>query len=246
MFLKIERLTKRFGGLLALNDFSLEVAPGELRGIIGPNGSGKSTLFNLIVGRHRPSSGDIRVDGKSIVKMRPDLRTRLGITIKFQITNVFNGLSVLDNILLGFFCSSRMKDQGRGRTVWKESSERAREILQQIGLETRQSDLAGSLSHGEKQWLEIGMALATQPSILLLDEPTSGMGQEETRKTAEIVNRLKGKLTILIIEHDMDFVRSVSERITVLDCGVFLTEGTYDEIKVDDRVIKAYLGKGRH
>lgn len=245
VLLKIENLSKRFGGLLALKDLCLEVAPGELRGIIGPNGSGKSTLFNLIAGRYRPSSGDILVDGRSIVKMRPDQRTRLGITIKFQVTNVFNGLSVMENILLGFSCSGRLKDQKRGRSVWGKSSERALELLEQIGLESRQYDLAGSLSHGEKQWLEIGMALATHPSILLLDEPTSGMGPEETKKTAEIVKQLKGNLTILIIEHDMDFVRSVSERITVLDRGLFLTEGTYAEIKTDDRVIKAYLGKGR-
>jgi urea ABC transporter ATP-binding protein UrtD len=239
--LEINKVSKRFGGLPALRDLSITVEQGELRGIIGPNGSGKSTLFNLIVGRYRPTSGDILFKGRSVINMRPDQRTRLGITIKFQITNVFDGLKVLDNVLLGLISSGRWDETGM-----KEGPEaQATIILERIGLAEKAGEKAGTLSHGQKQWLEIGMALATRPSLLLLDEPTSGMGAEETRQTAEIINQLKGDLTILIIEHDMDFVRTVSERITVLNRGVFLTEGTYDEVKTDERVIEAYLGRGR-
>ena len=239
--LEINNVSKRFGGLPALSDVSITVEQGELRGIIGPNGSGKSTLFNLIVGRYRPTGGDILFKGRSVINMRPDQRARLGITIKFQITNVFDGLKVLDNVLLGLISSGRWDEAGM-----KEGPEaRAMTILERICLAEKAGEKAGTLSHGQKQWLEIGMALATRPSLLLLDEPTSGMGAEETRQTAEIINQLKGDLTILIIEHDMDFVRTVSERITVLNRGVFLTEGTYDEVKTDERVIEAYLGRGR-
>jgi len=240
--LEINKVSKRFGGLPALDDVTITVEQGELRGIIGPNGSGKSTLFNLIVGRYRPTSGDILFKGRSVIGMRPDQRARLGITIKFQITNVFDGLKVLDNVLLGLISSGRWEEAGL-----KEGLEnQALSILDRIGLTEKAGEKAGTLSHGQKQWLEIGMALATRPSLLLLDEPTSGMGAEETRRTAEIIHQLKGDLTILIIEHDMDFVRTVSERITVLNRGVFLTEGTYDEVKTDERVIEAYLGRGRH
>jgi branched-chain amino acid transport system ATP-binding protein len=239
--LEIKKASKRFGGLPALNDVSLTIEEGEFRGIIGPNGSGKSTLFNLIVGRYRPTSGEIFFKGRNIVGMRPDQRARLGITIKFQITNVFDGLRVVDNVLLGLLSSGRWSEEGL-----KEGSEtQAMSILERIGLAEKAKEKAGTLSHGQKQWLEIGMALSTRPSLLLLDEPTSGMGVEETRQTAEIISQLKGDLTILIIEHDMDFVRTVTERITVLNRGQFLTEGIYDEVKADKRVIEAYLGKGR-
>ncbi len=240
--LEINKASKRFGGLPALNDVSLVVEEGEFRGIIGPNGSGKSTLFNLIVGRYRPTSGDILFKGRNIVGMRPDQRARLGITIKFQITNVFDGLRVVDNVMLGLLSSGRWG----GERSKKGPETQALHILERIGLAHKAREKAGTLSHGEKQWLEIGMALSTRPSLLLLDEPTSGMGAEETRRTAEIINQLKGDLTILIIEHDMDFVRTVSEQISVLNRGRLLTEGTYEEVKTDGRVIEAYLGKRRH
>ena len=243
MLLEISNLKKRFGGLWALWDIHLSVAPGELRGIIGPNGSGKSTLFNLIVGRYRPTSGRILFKGKNIARMRPDRRARLGITIKFQITNVFNGLTVMDNMRLGLTGCPK-SHASRDRVSQRRLEQEAMALLERIGLAEKKSESAGALSHGEKQWLEIGMALATDPTLLLLDEPTSGMGPEETQKTAELILGLKGSLTILVIEHDMDFVKSVSEKITVLNRGNFLTEGTYEEVKSDERVIEAYLGKG--
>ena len=239
--LEIKGITKRFGGLMALQDINLSVKQGELRGIIGPNGSGKSTLFNLIVGRFKPTRGDILYQGGSIVGLRADERARRGIIIKFQITNVFEGLTVLDNILLGLTAGGRTDKKMRQSRLREE----ARQILQRVALADRLDEKAGILSHGQKQWLEIGMALAAGPSLLLLDEPTSGMGAEETKMTAEIVNQLKGEITTLIIEHDMDFVRSVSESITVLNMGRFLTEGSYEQIKTDEQVIQAYLGKGR-
>ncbi|MFH1933932.1 MAG: ABC transporter ATP-binding protein [Pseudomonadota bacterium] len=244
MLLEVANLGKRFGGLWALKDFNLRVEHGELRGIIGPNGSGKSTLFNLIVGRYRPTTGNIMFQGENIDRMRPDQRARIGITMKFQITNVFNGLSVMTNMRLGVTgCKRPYGHTGGDSRI--NTDDRAMELLGHIGLAEKRYELAGALSHGEKQWLEIGMVLATNPTLLLLDEPTSGMGTEETQKTTELIKQLKGDLTVLIIEHDMDFVRSVSERITVLDRGGFLTEGTYDEIKSDERVIEAYLGKVR-
>ncbi|MBW2058422.1 MAG: ABC transporter ATP-binding protein [Deltaproteobacteria bacterium] len=245
MVLEISNLGKRYGGLWALQNLNLGIGRGELRGIIGPNGAGKSTLFNLIIGRERPTTGKIIYQGRNIAGLRPDQRARLGISIKFQITNVFNGLSVSDNIRLGIAGCRRGREEGSGRNGSGSLDDRVSEILERIGLSGKSGEPAGTLSHGEKQWLEIGMALATEPTLLLLDEPTSGMGREETEKTAELIRRLRGELTILVIEHDMDFVRSVSERITVLYRGGFLTEGTYDEIKADDRVIEAYLGRGR-
>ena len=180
--------------------------------------------------------------GRNIAGLRPDQRARLGITIKFQVTNVFEGLSILDNIQIGLTGVFRRHRELPDR---HKKYDRAMDILKQIGLADKIGSPAGSLSHGEKQWLEIGMVLATNPALLLLDEPTSGMGREETQKTAELINKLKGGLTILVIEHDMDFVRSVSERITVLYRGSVLTEGSYKEVKADERVIEAYLGRGR-
>jgi branched-chain amino acid transport system ATP-binding protein len=242
MLLEISNLSKRYGGLWAIQNVNIGIETGELRGIIGPNGAGKSTLFNLIIGREQPTTGTVVFRGRNIEGLRPDQRARLGITIKFQITNIFGSLSIKDNVRLGLAgCLHRFEEPSdrKGR------DESAMEILSQIGLADKAGSPAGSLSHGEKQWLEIGMALATNPALLLLDEPTSGMGREETQKTAELITQLKGNLTILVIEHDMDFVRSVSERITVFYRGSVLTEGTYNEVKTDQRVIEAYLGRGR-
>lgn len=241
MLLEMSNLSKRYGGLWALQNVSLGIDTGELRGIIGPNGAGKSTLFNLIIGRQQPTTGTVVFRGQNIEGLRPDQRARLGITIKFQITNVFEGLSVMDNIQIGLAGVVHLHREPQKR---KRRDERAMGILEQIGLADKTDSRAGNLSHGEKQWLEIGMALATNPALLLLDEPTSGMGKEETRKTADLINGLRGKLTILVIEHDMDFVRSVAERITVLYRGSVLTEGSYNQVKMDERVIEAYLGRG--
>jgi len=243
VLLEVEQVGKRFGGFWALQGLDLRIEPGEIRAIIGPNGAGKSTLFNLIIGRYPPTAGEIRYQGRSLDGLSPSERARLGIAIKFQITQVFEGLSALDNVrlsLIGPRASVGNLFRGNGLSADDE----ALRILEIVGLEDKKHERVGSLVHGQRQWLEIGMALATKPRLLLLDEPTSGMGPDETRKTAELIKSLGRDLTIVVIEHDMEFVRSVAKTITVLSNGKLLAQGTYDEIKSDRRVIDAYLGKG--
>lgn len=242
--LKVRDLGIRFGGFWGVEKVDLDVKPGEIRGVIGPNGSGKSTLFNLIVGQYAPTTGDIFFQDKSIKRLSTEQRARRGITIKFQITNVFEELTSRQNLTLGLVGPKLLRDAHS--TLGRETFEDEVAALLDLGGLTEKADMpAAALSHGEKQWLEIGMAFATKPKLLLLDEPTSGMGREETAKTVALIKKLRGDRTILVIEHDMEFVKSVAERITVLYRGNVLTEGTYDEIKSDERVVNAYLGKGR-
>jgi branched-chain amino acid transport system ATP-binding protein len=245
LLLEAADLGVRFGGVWALHDFTLGVKEGEIHGFIGPNGSGKSTLFNLITGRYRPTTGSVSFDGRDLKGLDPDQRARLGITMKFQITSVFAGLSVFENIRLGLLGPRPVLSSFRAGASERQDRERAEEMLQIIGLRHKRDEPAGALAHGEKGWLEIGMALATEPKLLLLDEPASGMGADETRKTVELIDRIREGRTLLVIEHDMEFVRAVAESITVLFRGGLLTQGTYDEIKSDERVIDAYLGRGR-
>ena len=244
MLLEVKNLGKRFDGFWGLKKLDLQIEADEVRAIIGPNGAGKSTLFNLLVGRYKPTEGDIFYNGSSIVKLSPDARARLGIAIKFQITTVFETLKVSDNIYISLY-GSGSSVKGLFKNSSSGAKQKADEILNLIGLKHKSEEEVSTLVHGERQWLEIGMALAMNPTILLLDEPTSGMGHDETRRTAELINSLKGSYTIVVIEHDMEFVRSVADKITVLDGGTFLTEGNYEEIRSDDRVINAYLGRGR-
>jgi urea ABC transporter ATP-binding protein UrtD len=245
LLLETADLGVRFGGVWALHDFNLKIEEGEIHGFIGPNGSGKSTLFNLIDGRYKPTTGQVTYGGRSLKGLSPDDRARLGITVKFQITSVFAGLTVAENIRLGLLGPRRVLGTLRSGKRSREDEERAAELLSTIGLWDKRDEVAGTLAHGEKGWLEIGMALATEPQLLLLDEPASGMGREETAKTVDLIKRVRRGRTILVIEHDMEFVRAVAERITVLFRGGFLTEGSYDEVKADERVVDAYLGRGR-
>ena len=246
MLLETADLGIRFGGVWALHDFSLQIDEGEIHGFIGPNGSGKSTLFSLITGRYKPTTGDVRFEGRSLRRLAPDARARMGITVKFQITSTFGGLSVLENMRLGLLGPRRVLGELRaGGAREKDDLARSEELLTTIGLWEKRDQLAGTLAHGEKGWLEIGMALATEPKLLLLDEPASGMGSDETQKTVELIRRVRTGRTILVIEHDMEFVRAVAEQITVLFRGGLLTQGTYDEVKSDERVVDAYLGRGR-
>lgn len=246
MLLETRGLGIRWGGIWGLHDFDLSVESGEIHGFIGPNGSGKSTLFNLVIGRYKPTTGGVYFDGQDLAGLDPDQRARLGITVKFQITNVFAGLTVMENLRLGVMGPKPVRQLMFGaRSQAQASIESAEEILEVVGLQEKRYHKAGSLAHGEKGWLEIGMALAVRPKLLLLDEPAAGMGKDETARTVELVRRLAGERTILVIEHDMEFVRAVAERITVLFKGGFLTQGTYDQVKSDERVIEAYLGRGR-
>jgi len=243
--LKTEQLGVRFGGIWALRDFTVQVEQGAVHGFIGPNGSGKSTLFHLITGHYAPTTGEIYFKNTSLSNLTTDARARLGLTIKFQITSVFEGLTVLENVLLGLMGRRSPLSGFFSGTVAPADRDRALEILETVHLADRRDTLAGVLGHGEKCWLEIGMSLAAEPELLLLDEPASGMGREETKQTARLVRNLSGTRTIMVIEHDMEFVRAVADTITVLFKGELLTAGTYDDVKNDERVIDAYLGRGR-
>lgn len=236
-----------FGDFAALSEVSTTVARQSLHAFIGPNGSGKTTLFNVIVGRYRPRDGTVRWDGKDLLGLSVDERARRGITMKFQITSLFDGLTLAENMLLARIahrCTRRGLAACLTRTS-KGNQTAIAEALDQVGLYEKRAYLASELSHGQRAWLEIAMTLVNDPSLLLLDEPTSGMGIQETRKTVELVQRIRVDRTVLIIEHDMEFVRSLAETITVLDRGRVLMSGNYEQVKADERVVRAYLGTGR-
>jgi len=243
--LRIEDLGRTFGALAALTGVSLTVADRERRAVIGPNGAGKTTLFNLITGHLTPSRGQIAFDGRPVTGFRPDAIARRGISRAYQRTNLFPRLPVLENLRLAASASERGSydlfgrvDHRRGPIDW------ARTTADQVGLGGRLDEPAGRLSHGEQRQLEIGVALATRPRLLLLDEPTAGMSPEETLRMTALLQALPRETTLLVIEHDMDVVFSLAERITVLHHGEVLCEGTPAEVRADARVYDVYLGRG--
>ncbi len=241
--LSLEGVNKTFDGFKAINDLNLYMDEGELRVIIGPNGAGKSTMLDIITGRTRPDKGKVEF-GKStdLTKLNEYQINRLGIGRKFQTPSVYVDHTVFENIWLSL--------QG-SRTVWStlfsriSSAQRDRidEVLETVGLLEKAQTKAGNLSHGQKQWLEIGMLLAQNPILLLVDEPAAGMTDEETHKTGELLMSLAGKHSIIVIEHDMVFVRQIARTVTVLHQGHVLCEGTVDEVQADERVIEVYLGR---
>jgi len=243
--LEIERLRRYFGALSAVNGVSLSVAARERRAIIGPNGAGKTTLFNLITGHLAPSSGRIVFDGAPITGRPVHAVARRGLSRSFQRTNVFPRLSVAENLRLaaaaGQAGSYRLFGSigalGGPRT-------RARDVAEAVGLAERLGEPAGRLSYGEQRQLEVGIALAPGPKLLLLDEPTAGMSPEETHRMTRLLAALPREMTLLIIEHDMDVVFSLADRITVLHYGEVLTEGPPDVVRADARVYEVYLGTG--
>ena len=244
--LVVESVTKRFGSLAAVRDVSLTVEPGELRAIIGPNGAGKTTFFNLISGFFPPTAGRIAFDGRDITTRAAHERVKLGIGRTFQITEVFPELTVFENVRV----STEVADGFRTRP-WIGREDRARvekqvrDTLELTGLATKADRLAGELSHGDQRAAEIAMALALRPRLLLLDEPTAGMGEQETYDITQLVRRLHrdSRLTILLIEHDMRVIFHLADRISVLDQGSLLAEGTPEEIARNEAVQAAYLGK---
>ena len=242
--LKVQSLVKSFGGLLATDDLSFQVEPGELHAIIGPNGAGKTTLIGQLTGEIASDSGSVIFDGKDISGIPVHLRSALGLARSFQITNIFMDMTVLDNVALAVQAHA-----GHSFHFWKDahkdSSLRipAFEFLQQVGLEKRAERVANELSHGEHRQMEIALALATRPKLLLLDEPMAGMGSEESIKMIAILKGLKGKLTILLIEHDMDVVFALADRITVMVYGRGITTDTPEEIRKNPEVREAYLGE---
>jgi branched-chain amino acid transport system ATP-binding protein len=241
--LEIERLSRFFGALSALNGVSLSIARHERRAIIGPNGAGKTTLFNLITGHLAPSGGRILFDGRPIGGLPVHAIARRGLSRSFQRTNVFPRLSVLENLRL----AAAAGESGSYRLFGTIAAlprpvARAREVGDAVGLGERLREPAGQLSYGEQRQLEVGIALATAPTLLLLDEPTAGMSPEETQRMSRLLAALPREVTVLIIEHDMDVVFSLADRITVLHYGEVLTEGTPDAVRADPRVYEVYLG----
>jgi len=241
--LAIEGLVRHFGALSALNGVSLAVAPHERRAIIGPNGAGKTTLFNVITGQLTSSAGRILFDGESVAGLPPHALARRGMGRSFQRTNLFLKLTVLENLRLAAAADGRGSYDLLGSVErLRAPLERARGAADAVGLDGRLEELAGRLSYGEQRQLEVGVVLATGPKLMLLDEPTAGMSPEETARMTRMLEGLPREVTLLIIEHDMDVVGSLAERVTVLHYGEVLTEGTFDEVKRDPRVYEVYLG----
>ncbi len=244
VLLQVEGVSKSFGALAALTDVSLTVHAGEVVSVIGPNGAGKSTLFNVITGLHGATRGRVLFDGQVITGRAPEAVNRLGLAKTFQITNVFPGISVHENVRVA--AQSRAPEAGRLASLWRRPDvERAvMELLVAFGLEGRRDEIAQNLSHGEQRYLEICLALATQPTLLLLDEPTAGMTPGETKEATALIRRmaLARGLTLLLIEHDMSVVMGISDRVAVLHFGQKIAEGPPDAIRNNPQVIEAYLG----
>jgi urea transport system ATP-binding protein len=238
----MEHVTVDFDGFKALTDVSLMLTPGDLRVLIGPNGAGKSTLCDTIIGRVRPTSGRIIFKDEEITALAEQDIVQRGICRKFQTPGVLPTLSVMENLLV-----SARKNRSFLRTftsrVPAQERESAEAILEKIGLEHRRDVIAADLAHGEKQWLEIGMVVATDADLLLLDEPTAGMGPQDTQRTAELILSLLGRHAVLVIDHDMSFVEALNGYVTVLHQGQILKEGSVAEIRADEQVTAVYLGR---
>jgi urea transport system ATP-binding protein len=240
--LRIEHVTVDFDGFKALNDLDLTLEAGSLTVVIGPNGAGKSTMCDTVIGRVRATEGRVLFRGEDITRLAEHLIVGRGVCRKFQTPGVLIGLSVYDNLLIAaakdrrWWASFRLKGT-------EENRRKAEEALVLVGLEERRDALAGELSHGEKQWLEIGMVVATEAELLLLDEPTAGMGAAESTRTAEIIRGLVGKHAVLVIDHDIDFVEQLGGHVVVLHQGHLFKQGSMAQIRSDDEVAAIYLGR---
>jgi branched-chain amino acid transport system ATP-binding protein len=242
--LETKSLTKSFGALTAVNGVSLAVEAGSLHSIIGPNGAGKTTLFNLLTGTFPPTSGQILFDQKDITGTPASRVAHLGLARSYQRTTVFPAFSLFDNVWVAAFATGKSwKGLLHKKTSdYAEVGGRARQALQDVGLEQKSTQLARELSHGEQRQLELAIALAAAPRVLLLDEPAAGLSPEETRRMVALVRALKGRYTIVLIEHKMDIIMSVSDRISVMHFGSLIAEGTPAEIQKNAEVRRAYLG----
>jgi branched-chain amino acid transport system ATP-binding protein len=249
--LKATKLSKVFGGLRAVSDFSIDIGKGELIGLIGPNGAGKTTAFNLLTGVYQPTTGEIDFDGKSIIGFKPYQITQKGVARTFQNIRLFSELSVLDNVKIAYHFHVKygilesVLRMGRYHKEEEEIKERAIKLLEIFKLDHKKDEIAKNLPYGEQRRLEIARALAAQPKLLLLDEPAAGMNPQETQQLMQMIKWIKEEfdLTILLIEHDMQLVMNVCERIYVLEYGSIIAQGTPEEIKNNPRVIEAYLGE---
>jgi len=240
--LHIEQLTVSFDGFLALDELTMHIEPGELRCVIGPNGAGKTTMMDVITGRTRPESGQARFCQKlNLLSMSEPEIAQAGIGRKFQKPTVFEQLTVMENLELALAGGKSIMKMLLARLT-PAQERKIDEVLEIIGLVELRETAAKSLSHGQKQWLEIGMLLMQEPRLLLLDEPVAGMTPQEVERTVRLLESLVGNHSVLVVEHDMDFVRSIARRVTVLHEGRVLVEGDMDQVQKDQRVIDVYLG----
>jgi urea transport system ATP-binding protein len=241
--LYLDGVTVSFDGFRALNKLSLAIEPGEMRAIIGPNGAGKTTMMDVITGKTRPDQGEVFFDGTEDLTRRDETEiAELGIGRKFQKPTVFENHSVEDNLRLALKADRRP----RATLFWRDSAEEAARVdhlLDVIRLRHLRERLAGSLSHGQKQWLEVGMLLAQQPKLLLVDEPVAGMTDAETMQTAELLRDINRERSIVVVEHDMAFVRELGVKVTVLHEGSVIAEGSIDQVSQNERVVEVYLGR---
>ena len=242
--LTAKSLTKEFRGFTAVHDVNLSIRQGTVHALVGPNGAGKTTLFNLLTGFLKPTSGTITFDGQDITGLDPEKIAHLGIARSFQITSLFDNLTALEHLELAlcsptglgfkFWRSERTLDQFRGRAL---------ELLDQVGMADRADDQVGQFAYGQKRAVELALALALEPKLLLLDEPTAGMSLEDVDRTIELVLSISAGRTVVFVDHNMHVVGSLANRVTVLQQGEILVEGTYDEVRKDEKVIAAYLGQ---
>jgi branched-chain amino acid transport system ATP-binding protein len=241
--LSVRGLTRRFGGVVAVSDVDLDIAPGERRAVLGPNGAGKSTLFNLIAGADRPTSGSIEIFGSDVTHLGARRRTRMGLSRTFQTSRLLTGLTVADNLYLAAIGvdGGRFRQLRTGRDA--AARDRARTTAASVGMTDRLDTLAGDLSHGEQRQLEIGLALIAEPRLLLLDEPAAGLSRAERQLLTQLLLSLDREVTLLLIEHDMDVALTVAERVTMMHDGVVIVDGTPAEIRADQRVHDLYLGR---
>jgi len=239
--LRTEGLTRRFGGLTAVNDVNFQVNREEIRAIIGPNGAGKSTFFNCLTGVLPPSSGRIVFNGEDITGLSPDRISLKGIARSYQITNILPNATTLENVRIAAQSRRHGWSMLKHFSAYHDIIDKAETVLKSVGLHGKAEELAANLSHGEQRNLEIGIALATEPQLLCLDEPTAGMSSAETRDTVQLVRSISKNLTILIVEHDMEVVMGLADRITVLNYGQVLAEGTPAEIQNNPKVLEVYL-----
>lgn len=233
ILLKASGLTMRFGGVVAVDRVDFDVEEGELRCLIGPNGAGKSTFFKCLIGQLKPTGGRIEFAGREITGVHPHEIARMGVAIKTQVPSLFDGLSVAEHLRLA----------ARRRNDRKTAANKVEEILSLVGLTGQADRIAGQLAHGQRQWLELGVVMASDPALMLLDEPTAGMTHLEVEQTAELVRRIGRGRAVIVVEHDMQFIRMIAQKVTVFHQGQILVEGMMEEIMRDRQVRDVYLGK---